>query len=79
MDIFNEKKIAELERIIKSKEKELEEFRKERADRENGKHKTGPWCEGCKHSVSHDSNGFFVTYKSRSCLLDSECKDREGK
>ena len=80
MDIFNKKRIAELERIIEKQEIELENFRREKDKKSSGEpskeeHKTGVWCEGCKNAISYNTYGAFGTY--RFCLLDNECKDRK--
>lgn len=74
MDILNKKKIAELERIIERQEEELENFRRERDEKNSGKHKTGAWCEGCENFVIHKNYGCYPT---QFCMLDNECKDRK--
>lgn len=76
MDIFNKKKIAELERIIERQEIELENFRRERDEKNSKKHKTGAWCEGCGNLIIHQAYG---CYSTQFCILDNECADRKMK
>lgn len=76
MDIFNKKKIAELEDIIEIQERELERLRRERDEKNSRKHKTGAWCEGCKNSVIYHPYG---SYPTKFCMLDNECADRKPK
>lgn len=76
MDIFNKKKITELENIIERQERELKNFRRERDEENSGKHKTGEWCEGCENLVIHKDYGYYPT---QFCMLDNKCADRKQK
>lgn len=77
MDIFNKKKISDLEKIIEKQEDELKEFRKERELKNSGKRKTGVWCQGCKNAIVYKERNFYGEHEGRFCLLNNECKDRE--
>lgn len=76
MDIFNRKKVAELERIIERQERDLENYRRKEKERNSKKHQTGVWCEGCKNLYSNTAIGCFG-YTYRFCMLDNKCNDRE--
>ena len=75
MEIFNKKRIAELEEIIKTQENALETFREEIIKKNSKKHKTGAWCNGCKNLVVHQA---FGCYPTQFCILDNECEDRKA-
>lgn len=76
MDIFNKKKVADLQEIIERQEIELESLRRERDEKNSGKHKTGAWCEGCGNLVIHKD---YYCYPTKFCILDNECADRKQK
>lgn len=71
MDIFNKRKVAELEKIIERQNSELEGFRLERNRKKNGKHEVGAWCHGCRNLITTNFFGYNF------CKLDNECKDRK--
>lgn len=79
MDIFNKKKVAELQRIIENQERALGIFRRKRDEENSGKHETGEWCEGCENCSSYYSYAACGAYTSRYCLLDNKCKDRKSR
>lgn len=74
MDIFNKRKVVELEKIIERQNSELERFRLERDRKENGKHEVGAWCHGCRNLIIHNAHSYYPT---QFCKLDNECKDRK--
>ncbi len=77
MDIFNRKKVLNLQQEINEAYAELElckeELRKYRDDDNISKHITGAWCEGCKNSKTYTAMGCYPT---KFCMLDNPCKDR---
>jgi len=75
MDIFNRKKVAELENKIERQERELENYRREKEEENSKKHKTGAWCQGCQNLAIYNSYGCFPT---QFCILDNECPDRKA-
>ncbi len=77
MDIFNRKKVAELERKIERQERDLENYRRKEEERNSKKHRTGVWCEGCKNLCFNTAIGCFG-YPYRFCMLDNECPDRKA-
>lgn len=75
MDIFNKKKVAELEAEISLLNEDLNKYKQIIEEQNEGKHKIGEWCVGCGHSVLHAQPGYFP---KRFCMLDNPCKDRIG-
>lgn len=73
MDIFNKRKVAELEKVIEKQDMELERLRQERKSKNNGEHEVGAWCHGCRNLIIHNVLGY---HPAQFCKLDNKCKDR---
>lgn len=82
MKIYNPfKKIKELnEELVDLKNDNSILRRKIESMEENKeKHECGFWCDGCKNLIEEDGVSVFGVCKSKFCILDNPCKDRETK
>lgn len=72
------KKIKEQEERIEELLEKIDDYRKKEQDREEGKHKTGVWCNGCKNLLTNKyHHPMFGECVDRFCKLDCKCEDRD--
>lgn len=72
MRIYNPfKKIRQLESELTRVREELNNEQQ----KNQGKHRTGVWCEECNHGIIRTYENAYRKYTERTCRLDCPCDD----